>query len=341
MRYGLPRAREGVHIGPDISPKAMNKAETSPLFPVCPQPPTPEAGPASLADSGHTPTYAQDGCRRIDRALGPMAAEGFRLGSLGYLHCIRRHVIKNMALPRAACVFILEGSKAVHRDDAREVVHAGRLSLIPARWPITIENIPDASSGRYRALCLSFEHDIVARVAAASPADPSNRHLRDMWLTPSALLVDALLHLLAIAKAHPGVSRLTEVGLEQFLLLLAAEGGGLLLQSELPLLDRISSLVLADTARRWDAVGIAQALCLGERTLRRRLENAGASLRDIVREARLHAALALLQQSDLCAGEVARRCGYDSASRFTQRFREKFGLLPSDVIRARASRDKD
>ncbi|MEG6552615.1 helix-turn-helix transcriptional regulator, partial [Desulfocurvibacter africanus] len=181
----------------------------------------------------------------------------------------------------------------------------------------------------------------VARVAAASPADTITGQPRGMRLTPSGLLLDALLHLLVVAKAHPGTPRLTEVGLEQLLLLLAAEGGGLLLQSELPLLDRISSLVLADAARRWDTAEVAQALSLGERTLRRRLEKAGASLRDIMRETRLHAALALLQQSNLCVGEVAQRCGYDSASRFTQRFREKFGLRPSDIIRARASRDKD
>lgn len=307
----------------------------------CPKPLKPGVDPAIPAKSVDAPAPAPEGYKRIDRVLGPMAAGSFLLGSLGYLHCTRRHVIKNMALPRAACVLILEGSKAVHRDDVREVVQAGQLLLLPARWPVTIENVPAVRSGRYRALCLSFDPDIVARVAAASPADTITGQPRGMRLTPSGLLLDALLHLLMVAKAHPSTPRLTEVGLEHLLLLLAAEGGGLLLQSELPLLDRISSLVLADAARHWDTAEIAQALSLGERTLRRRLEKAGASLRDIMRETRLHAALALLQQSTFCVGEVAQRCGYDSASRFTQRFREKFGLRPSDIIRARASRDRD
>ena len=71
-----------------------------------------------------------------------------------------------------------------------------------------------------------------------------------------------------------------------------------------------------------------------ERSLRRSLALENTSFRRILQDSRLHAALGLLQQSDLAVGEVGLRCGYESPSKFSERFRERFGLPPSELRRA-------
>ena len=50
-----------------------------------------------------------------------------------------------------------------------------------------------------------------------------------------------------------------------------------------------------------------------------------------MREARLLTAMALLQGSDLQVSEIAVRCGYQSHSRFTAAFRQRFGYAPTHL----------
>ncbi|EHR0524136.1 helix-turn-helix transcriptional regulator, partial [Salmonella enterica] len=53
--------------------------------------------------------------------------------------------------------------------------------------------------------------------------------------------------------------------------------------------------------------------------------------RQIVEEVRMSCALSQLQSTTLPIGEIALRCGYLSGSRFTARFRQHYGCLPSQV----------
>ena len=46
---------------------------------------------------------------------------------------------------------------------------------------------------------------------------------------------------------------------------------------------------------------------------------------------RLEASMALLQSSSLQVSEIAARCGYDSHSRFSAAFRQRFGYAPSHL----------
>ena len=46
---------------------------------------------------------------------------------------------------------------------------------------------------------------------------------------------------------------------------------------------------------------------------------------------RLETGLVLLQSSALQVSEIAARCGYESHSRFSAAFRERFGFSPSQL----------
>ena len=70
---------------------------------------------------------------------------------------------------------------------------------------------------------------------------------------------------------------------------------------------------------------------MSETTLRRRLAEEGTGLREILQEARMNAALAMLQATDLQVGQIAAALGYGSASRFSVRFGVRFGFAPAQV----------
>lgn len=257
---------------------------------------------------------------------------------LGAVCCLTRHRLHAVCLPQAAAVLVLEGSKTLQRGGERLVRPAGSMFLLPAQLEVTVENQPSAR-GRYLALCLGLSPDLAARAAAGT---------RAAGLLPTGLdalavrcdtpLLLAVGHLLDMAGASPEHGRLLALCLEEVALLLAER------TAALPLLwsaaeswrGRCAALAAADPGREWSAAEVSRCLGVGERSLRRNLAAEGESLRGVLQAVRLNAGLALLQAGTLSVAEVADRCGYGSASRFAGRFRERFGVLPSEVLRCNA-----
>ena len=68
---------------------------------------------------------------------------------------------------------------------------------------------------------------------------------------------------------------------------------------------------------------------MSESTLQRKISSFGVTVHALINEVRLDFALSLLQSTDLPVGEISRRCGYESHSRFTAAFRQHFGYAPS------------
>ena len=88
------------------------------------------------------------------------------------------------------------------------------------------------------------------------------------------------------------------------------------------------------------AARVAAGIGISERQLSRVFAATGASVPQFVLARRLDRARALLASApEIPVGEVAARCGFGSAGRFSQAFRVRFGIRASDLRRqARASR---
>lgn len=82
------------------------------------------------------------------------------------------------------------------------------------------------------------------------------------------------------------------------------------------------------------AHSVADTLHMSERSLRRKLRDAGSSYRALLDEVRCERALALLEQQRLPVGEVAQRLGFSDATAFTRSFRRWTGRAPSEYVRA-------
>lgn len=94
---------------------------------------------------------------------------------------------------------------------------------------------------------------------------------------------------------------------------------------------RLRAMIGEAPARRWTAQAVGKELAMSVATLRRRLANEGARYEDVLVDVRMHHALMLVQTTAWSITRVAEACGYQSRARFTQRFHERFGYLPSAV----------
>lgn len=97
-------------------------------------------------------------------------------------------------------------------------------------------------------------------------------------------------------------------------------------------LQRMVRLTIgAAPEKAWRAGQLAQSFAMSEATFRRRLAELGQSFNDILIDVRMTAALTQLQVTDRPVAEIAWQVGYESASRFSVRFKKRFGFSPAAV----------
>ncbi len=239
------------------------------------------------------------------------------------------HTLHAVSMDAALIVLPLEGKKRVRYQHDWIHVSPGEIFLVPHPQVLDIENIPDSSTGRYLAIGLPLQANVLEaarqligdRITYADGAVasvPLIDHLRDFndWL-------DAMEHH-DVARA-----RLALVGL---ILRLYEQGHRGLLQPVAPTLAaRIRAMIAIDPAREWSSQEVEAHLAMSGATLRRKLATEGTGLREVVMDARLSQGLTLLSTTDLPVKAVAARVGYISASTFAKRFTERYGVEPSQL----------
>jgi AraC-like DNA-binding protein len=83
-----------------------------------------------------------------------------------------------------------------------------------------------------------------------------------------------------------------------------------------------------------NAGAIARALGLSERTLRRKLNAYGTSLREVADDVHRQRALRLVRDSRLTVSEIAHCCGFSDGAAFARAFRRWTGGAPLEAIKA-------
>ena len=85
----------------------------------------------------------------------------------------------------------------------------------------------------------------------------------------------------------------------------------------------------------WNVERLAEKLYMSESTLRRKLKTEGTSIKAIRNRTRLGYGLHLIQTTMEDIGRIAMRCGYQSQSRFTDQFKQLFGMTPTELRKTR------
>lgn len=97
------------------------------------------------------------------------------------------------------------------------------------------------------------------------------------------------------------------------------------------LTQQVRHCLASEPQRVWTAAKVAEALSMNEVMLRRKLSAEKSVLRDLMIDVRMSHALLLLQATEWSISAIAEYMGYESASRFAERFRKRFGFAPTAI----------
>lgn len=229
--------------------------------------------------------------------------------------------------------WVVSGRKRLATPAGETRFAPGQVFLIPraTQWDMINEPVP---GGFYEARLLGFTPQLVERFherfgqfAGLPAVQRCARSVADEAFVATFAHATAALGDETEASQAVREHRALEV-----LLLLAERGLVFAPARELGWADRVHRLVGQRPHAAWTVGALARAFHLSASTLQRRLADEGTTVSRCVREVRLEAAMALLQLgAGLQVSEIAARCGYDSHSRFSAAFRQRFGYAPSHL----------
>lgn len=98
---------------------------------------------------------------------------------------------------------------------------------------------------------------------------------------------------------------------------------------------KLYELMSRDVTAEFNTEILCQKFALSESSLRRKLKAEGTNSQEIKDRVRLGHGLHLLQSTHLPIGTVAELCAYQSQSRFTAKFKQLFGLTPTELKKTR------
>lgn len=247
------------------------------------------------------------------------------------------YTLKTLSVRTSLFVAVCQGSKRLHMPDKTLCAQRsqGVALACGTRWDVT--NDPQGSP-EYHAIALAFSDDQLQELSAVTGCLSVPAVQSAQVLTMDNELLAATQRTLLPVSAQPISAALQRVRVMEVLLLLVQRGVRFAVQDEVAWEDKVRRLVGQRPHVDWDVSTLATAFHMSESTLRRRLNGCGKTLAALVKEVRLELALSLLQTTRLSIGDVAQRCGWQSHSRFTASFHERWGVLPS-VVRAKLKDD--
>ena len=242
-----------------------------------------------------------------------------------------RYRLSTLTVPSDLIVAVTSGRKELHTHSRSITAQQGQAVLIARGTQWDVVNDPHGQR-QYEALILAFDDALVREFSEHTQTHTTTAVTSAQTIALDDGLIEALQRTLP-GKLTPSPSVMRHRSLE-VLILLEEKGYVFAPTHELSWTERIQRLIGQRIDADWNVSAIAQAFHMSESTLRRRLADSGTTLAAVVRDIRLQTALGMLQASELSVGEVAQRCGWESHSRFTAAFQQRWEVAPS-VVRAR------
>lgn len=247
------------------------------------------------------------------------------------LRAVEAQRVRNYMLESGLLAVPLLGRSRI-TDGGRSVELApGQILIVPNGRAIDWEQFPDDEAGEYVAIGIHLDQALLASASKLLPemlvTDPGQ-----ISVEPLSLLIEPLLRWTEVMQQ--GRRSLSLHAIVEVIIRLCENGHCGLLRIPAPTLAaQIRQLVSAEPARDWQSDELEVRFGMSGPTLRRKLAAEGSSLRAVLLEARLAHALHLLLTSRLPVKTIAAKVGYDSATAFSRRFAERYGLEPAHVGR--------
>jgi AraC-like DNA-binding protein len=257
--------------------------------------------------------------------------------SLGVQSCYRPQNISKVTFSKPALLVVVSGSKEIELANRRFVARAGECLIVPADTEFWIAKYPDPLSGLYLGLGLRFDIETIEAFQRNYGRGFESWNLSSHWQAPaSEAALEWIIQWLEWSQKYPPSVQVQRHRLMELLLVLAQSGiaGNILFSRNPSWRQRIGQLIGIDPARDWKCQDLCRALGVSESALRRHLHGEGSSFRGLLEETRLMSGLNLVQETSLTICQVADAVGYRSQSRFTDRFKERFGVTPTGLRRS-------
>lgn len=250
-----------------------------------------------------------------------------QLGSTGNIIQYSKLLYKNLVLQEPIILFIQHGCKHLRWSQKELQIPARRLVALAGHQTLDVINEPD-KNGCYAAQWITFDQVLLERFTAQYGSGTTIQDASLLSGDKAAVSFEHAAWALADADIPAAAA---EAALYSLLAWLLHQDAGFAVYEQISLVQQIRKMIAADTARAWTVAEAAQRLNISEPTLRRKLAREQTSFRWLLADVRMMRALTLLQVTDWPITHIAGEAGYDSASRFAARFKQRFGFPPSAV----------
>lgn len=205
------------------------------------------------------------------------------------------------------------------------------LCMVDAGLGADLSKFP-AHQGLFQSIFLTLSPAVIARFQRHYPAAAATSKLASpiRTLATDEDLYSALDNLLASVERESLSDTRLELRIFDFMLALTERGVSFITQQN-GTGARLKTLLRDAPDQHWTARSAGTALAMSEATLRRRLSEEGIRFEHILLDIRMHHALMLLQTTAWSIPQIADACGYRSQARFSERFRDRFGISPARV----------
>ncbi len=235
-------------------------------------------------------------------------------------------------IERPYIILVKQGCKVLYWRNTEYVIQAGEAVAINAG--ITLDILNSLSPGGvFVCQMLSYDPQLIRDF---SPASAQNAEIQQDCITPLRQAPPTFTHAFdhtftAIASRHDIPATIIRHRMQEMLLWMTQLGVQFSQHQEQALSLRVRRCLTTAPQRVWSAAEVAASLALSEAVLRRRLAKENTALRHLLTDVRMTFALRLLQATSLPISEIASKTGYESSSRFAERFRKRFGFAPTAI----------
>ncbi len=236
---------------------------------------------------------------------------------------IKEQLLLNVPITKPLLIVVLNGEKRLGQTNEL-VCHAGDFIFLSNSPSIDMRNIP--KDDEYLALLIEFDWQDYNGLQATKII--KDNHIIGEITSGLAACLQQFIESSLWAPAQVLSSRKREL-----LMFLSHSGYHDIfsLLANMQIKDKLHDIFIDAGFNQFSTADICRQLALSESTLRRKLNAEGTSLQKVKDNTRLSLALHLLQSSQLSIGIIADKCGYQSQSRFTNWFKKRFGLTPSEL----------
>ncbi|WP_217629874.1 helix-turn-helix transcriptional regulator [Shewanella colwelliana] len=238
--------------------------------------------------------------------------------------------LRNVRLHSPSIIQIMTGSKRLFwRESTIDVSHS-ELLLCEASESLSFENLPQ--KGNFRSRVFSFYGLPNGSIIELSKSNGGTEQ------TPILEASDELqVTLNALFSFNQlSMSQETQYHWVQGLYQQLAERGVLhclFTDNNTRFSQKLSRYLAKKPSEEHSLDTVAQHFAISRSTMIRKLKKENMQYREVLAEVRLNHALNLMQKGHNNVAMLALSCGYQSEGRFSQRFKGKFGLTPSDYIK--------